>query len=98
METEFKFRLDDVSVFDRIVESAELKSMGIDEVESIEMRATYFDTADYDLHNKGIAYRIRMEEDSDMEEQAADAFSLLSEEQKKQVLALMQSMVRSVAA
>lgn len=63
METEFKFRLDDVSVFDRIVESAEVKSMGIDEVEDIEMHATYFDTADYDLHNKGIAYRIRMEDD-----------------------------------
>ena len=63
METEFKFNLDDTSVFDRIVESAEIKSMGIDEVEAIEMKAAYFDTADCDLRKKGIAYRIRMEDD-----------------------------------
>lgn len=63
METEFKFRLKDTSVFDRIVESAEINSMGIDKVETIEMNATYFDTADYDLHNKGIAFRTRMEDD-----------------------------------
>ena len=63
METEFKFRLNDTSVFDRIVESAEIHSMGIDEVETIEMDATYFDTDDYDLRNKGIAFRTRMEDD-----------------------------------
>ena len=59
METEFKFRLDDMTVFDRIVESAEVKSMGIDAVETIEMNATYFDTADYDFRSKGIAFRTR---------------------------------------
>lgn len=63
METEFKFRLDDTSVFDRIVENAEVKSMGIDDVEVIEMNATYFDTADYDLMGRGIAFRTRMEDD-----------------------------------
>ena len=63
METEFKFRLLDPTVFDRIVESAEIKAAGIDEVETIEMDATYFDTADYDFRNKGIAYRIRREDD-----------------------------------
>ena len=63
METEFKFRLDDTSVFDRIVENAEVKSMGIDDVETIEMNATYFDTADYDLRSRGIAFRTRMEDD-----------------------------------
>lgn len=63
METEFKFRLDDMTVFDRIVESAEVKSMGIDAVETIEMNATYFDTEDYDLRSKGIAFRTRMEDD-----------------------------------
>lgn len=63
METEFKFRLNDTSVFDRIVESAEINSMGIDDVETIEMNATYFDTKDYDLRNKGIAFRTRMEDD-----------------------------------
>ena len=63
METEFKFRLDDPAVFDLIVENAEIKSVGIDEVETIAMNATYFDTADYDLRNKGIAYRVRQEDD-----------------------------------
>ncbi|MBR2674511.1 MAG: CYTH domain-containing protein [Mogibacterium sp.] len=63
METEYKFRLQDPSVFDRIVESAEIKAAGIDEVETIEMKATYFDTSDYDLRSKGIAYRVRREDD-----------------------------------
>ena len=63
METEFKFRLDDPAVFDLIVENAEIKAVGIDEVETIAMNATYFDTADYDLRNKGIAYRVRQEDD-----------------------------------
>lgn len=63
METEFKFRLDDTSVFDMIVENAEIKAVGIDEVETIEMKATYYDTVDYDLRNKGIAFRTRMEDD-----------------------------------
>ena len=63
METEFKFRLDDPAVFDLIVENAEIKAVGIDEVETIAMNATYFDTADYDLKNKGIAYRVRQEDD-----------------------------------
>ena len=63
METEFKFRLLDPTVFDRIVESAEIKAAGIDDVETIEMMATYFDTPEYDLRSKGIAYRIRREDD-----------------------------------
>ena len=63
METEFKFRLEDPTVFDRIVESAEVHSMGIDDVETINMRATYFDTADGDLYKKGIAFRTRMEDE-----------------------------------
>lgn len=63
METEFKFRLDDPAVFDRIVERAEIKAAGIDEIETIEMQATYFDTADCDLRKNGIAYRIRTEDD-----------------------------------
>ena len=63
METEFKFRLSDPAVFDSIVENAEIKARGIDEVETIDMKATYFDTADYDLRNKGIAYRVRQEDD-----------------------------------
>ena len=63
METEFKFRLPDTAIFDRIVESAEIKAAGIDDVETIDMKATYFDTPDYDLRSNGIAYRVRREDD-----------------------------------
>ena len=63
METEFKFRLSDPTVFDRIVEQAEIKAAGIDEVETIDMKAAYFDTPDFDFRNNGIAYRIRREDD-----------------------------------
>ena len=63
METEFKFRLSDPTVFDRIVENAEIKAKGIDQVETIDMKASYFDTADYDLRSRGIAFRTRMEDD-----------------------------------
>ena len=63
METEFKFRLDDTSIFDSIVENAEINSAGLDAVEEINMQATYFDTPDMDFRNKGIAFRTRMEDD-----------------------------------
>ena len=61
METEFKFNLKDTSVFDRIVENAEINKMGIDAVETIEMHASYFDTPERDFMQRGIAYRIRQE-------------------------------------
>ena len=63
MDTEFKYSLDNASVFDRIVENAEINSMGLDAVETIDMHADYFDTADYDFRNRGIAYRIRQEDE-----------------------------------
>lgn len=63
METEFKFRLSDPTVFDRIVERSEIRAAGIDEVETIDMNAAYFDTPDYDFRSNGIAYRIRWEDD-----------------------------------
>ena len=63
METEFKYRLDDTSVFDSIVESATSGKMELDEVETIDMHAVYFDTEDNDLKKRGIAYRIRQEDD-----------------------------------
>ena len=63
METEFKYRLADTSVFDSIVETAASGKMGLDEVETIDMHAAYFDTEDYDFRNRGIAYRIRQEDD-----------------------------------
>lgn len=63
METEFKFSLKDTSVFDKIVENAEINKMGLDAVETIEMHASYFDTPDEDFRQQGIAYRIRQEND-----------------------------------
>ena len=63
METEFKYSLADASVFDTIVENAEINKMGLDAVEVIDMHADYFDTADYDFRRKGIAYRIRQEDE-----------------------------------
>jgi triphosphatase len=63
METEFKYNLEDPSVFDTIVENANIKKMGLDTVEAIDMHAVYFDTAEADFRNRGIAYRIRQEDD-----------------------------------
>ena len=63
METEFKYSLDDASVFDEIVKNAGISKMGIESVENIDMHAVYFDTADGDFRKKGIAYRIRQEDD-----------------------------------
>jgi triphosphatase len=63
METEFKYGIDDPSVFDEIVKNAEINKMGLEAVEVIDMHADYFDTADYDFRKKGIAYRIRLEDD-----------------------------------
>ena len=63
METEFKFSLKDPTVFDRIVENAEINKMGLDAVEDIDMHAAYFDTLEMDLRRSGIAYRVRQEDD-----------------------------------
>ena len=63
METEFKYGLSDSSVFDEIVQNAEINRMGLEAVETIDMHAEYFDTAEGDFHKKGIAYRIRQEDD-----------------------------------
>jgi triphosphatase len=63
METEFKYRLDDTSVFDSIVETAAARNVDLEEVETIDMHAAYFDTEDFDFRKKGIAYRIRQEDD-----------------------------------
>lgn len=63
METEFKYILNDPSVFDTIVEEAGSSKLGLDSVETIDMHAVYFDTEDFDFRNRGIAYRIRQEDD-----------------------------------
>lgn len=63
METEFKYNLTDTSIFDQIVENAEINKMGLEAVETISMHATYFDTPDMDFRRKGIAYRIRQEDE-----------------------------------
>ena len=63
METEFKFSLSDPSVFDQIAQNAKINKIGLEAVEVIDMHADYFDTEDGDLRNRGIAYRIRQEDD-----------------------------------
>ena len=63
METEFKYRLMEEGIFNHIVEDRNDKGYGSDGVEVIEMMADYFDTEDLDLRNKGIAYRVRREDD-----------------------------------
>ena len=63
METEFKYNVSDPSIFDSIVRSAEINKMGIDAVETINMHAVYFDTESMDFRKRGIAYRIRQEDD-----------------------------------
>ena len=63
METEFKYILNDPSVFDTIVEEAGSSKLGLDSVEIIDMHAVYYDTEDFDFRNRGIAYRIRQEDD-----------------------------------
>ena len=49
METEFKYNVNDPTVFDRIVENAEINKMGLEAVETIDMRAVYFDTPEMDF-------------------------------------------------
>ena len=63
METEFKYNLTDTSIFDQIVENAAINKMGLEAVETISMHASYFDTPDMDFRRKGIAYRIRQEDE-----------------------------------
>ena len=63
METEYKYSIENSSVFDLIVENAEINRMGLDAVESIDMHAVYFDTEDLDFRSRGIAYRIRQEDE-----------------------------------
>ena len=63
METEFKYDLEDTSIFDSIVETAGEKNLRLEDVEVIDMHAAYFDTEDFDFRKKGIAYRIRQEDD-----------------------------------
>lgn len=61
METEFKYRLSDPTIFDKIVYDRDIVGEGNVEVEVIDMAANYFDTPEFDFLNKGVAYRIRHE-------------------------------------
>jgi triphosphatase len=64
METEFKYRIDDPSLVDRIIKDPMLDDyVDRDTLENIKMHAVYFDTADQALRRAGIAYRIRYEND-----------------------------------
>lgn len=61
MEKEYKFTLSNENVFDQIVADKQLLNLDTDAIESIEMIANYFDTEQSNLLKKGIAYRIRHE-------------------------------------
>ena len=64
METEYKYRLDDPAIIDRIIGDPMLDDhVDRDALEEIDMHAVYFDTVDQDLRKAGIAYRIRYEND-----------------------------------
>ena len=63
MATEFKYNLEDTSIFDSIVETAGARNLRLEDVEVIDMHAAYFDTEDFDFRKRGIAYRIRQEDD-----------------------------------
>ncbi|MBQ0005235.1 MAG: CYTH domain-containing protein [Clostridiales bacterium] len=64
METEFKYRVTDASVFDQIIQDPILENhLKNDRAEDIKMHAVYFDTENHDLRKAGIAYRIRYEND-----------------------------------
>lgn len=63
MEKEYKYTLSDEKIFDKIVEECEFIPAEKRNIESIDMKAVYFDTADRKLLEKGVAYRIRNEND-----------------------------------
>lgn len=64
METEFKYRLNDPSLIEQIVNDPILDDyVNRDNLEDIKMHAVYFDTANQDFRKAGIAYRIRYEND-----------------------------------
>lgn len=64
METEYKYRINDASVFDSILDDQEYgKFVKNRLVENVKMHAVYFDTDTEDLRKRGIAYRIRYEND-----------------------------------
>lgn len=61
METEFKYSLTDSSVFDKIVKDSDFVKSEKAEIETIDMVANYFDTPEFDLLGRGVAFRIRHE-------------------------------------
>ncbi|MCB6994340.1 CYTH domain-containing protein [bacterium 210820-DFI.6.37] len=64
MEIELKYAINSKETAMRIWEDEELKKMEEPETrETVFMKATYFDTADYDLCRNDMAYRVRSEGD-----------------------------------
>lgn len=64
METEFKYRLSNPGLIDKIIDDPVLDPyVKRDNLEDIKMHAVYFDTVDQDFRKAGIAYRIRYEND-----------------------------------
>ncbi len=64
MEIELKYAINSKEIAERIWEDGDLKKMEEPETrETVFMKATYFDTEDYDLCKNDMAYRVRSEDD-----------------------------------
>lgn len=64
MEIELKYAINDNETAMRIWEDEDLKKLEEPETrETVFMKATYFDTEDYDLCGNDMAYRVRREDD-----------------------------------
>lgn len=65
MEIELKYAIDSKETAARIWEDEDLKKMEEPQTrQTVFMKATYFDTDDFDLSRNDMAYRIRCEDDS----------------------------------
>lgn len=65
MEIELKYAIDSKETAARIWEDEDLKKMEEPQTrQTVFMKATYFDTDDFDLSKNDMAYRIRCEDDS----------------------------------
>ena len=65
MEIELKYAIDSKETAARIWEDEDLKKMEEPQTrQTVFMKATYFDTDDFDLSRNDMAYRIRCEDDN----------------------------------
>lgn len=61
MEVELKYYLDNEKIKDEIFNDEKITSLFISPKEEVPMKATYFDTDDFDISKRGLAFRLREE-------------------------------------